>query len=83
LPEGHSWGNIFDGVTDKELFDRLSAPHKLDDKCRNCTFLPQCTPFYKNGCPCWFESCREYMQLKTEYELEKIANMLSKSIEGK
>lgn len=82
MPEAHSWGNIFDGVTDEKLFNEISAVKEIDEKCRKCPFLPNCTPFYKNGCPCWFETCREYKQLKTEYELEKIANMLSKSIEG-
>ncbi|MBR0133217.1 MAG: radical SAM protein [Lachnospiraceae bacterium] len=73
LPEGHSWGNIFDGVTDRELFERLSAPHEIDERCAKCPYLPQCTPFYIKGCPGWFEKCREYMELKTEYELRRIA----------
>ena len=77
LPEGHSWGNIFEGVTDQALFDELRAiPGRLDEKCRNCTYLPQCTPFYKQGCPGWFEACFEYQQLKTEYELRKIAEKI-------
>lgn len=77
LPAGHSWGNIFDGVTDQELFDRLSAPAEPDAKCRVCPFLPMCTPFYKHGCPGWFESCREFQHLSTEYQLDKLARKLS------
>ncbi|MBR6336849.1 MAG: radical SAM protein, partial [Ruminococcus sp.] len=69
LPEAHSWGNVFDGVTDKALFDKLAAPHKIDDMCKKCPYLPQCTPFYKNGCPGWCDKCRGVFDLKTEYEL--------------
>ena len=69
-----SWGNIFDGVTDNELFDKLSAPHPIDEKCRVCPYLPQCTPFYIHGCPNWFERCREYMDIRTEYELRAFAD---------
>ena len=73
LPEGHSWGNIFDGVTDAELFEKLKAPHEINEKCRKCPYLPQCTPFYIKGCPGWFETCREYNDLKTEYELRRVS----------
>ncbi|MCR4840441.1 MAG: SPASM domain-containing protein [Lachnospiraceae bacterium] len=76
LPEGHSWGNIFDGVTDSDLFERLSRPHEIDEMCRRCPYLPQCTPFYRKGCPAWFKYCREYMDLKTEYELSKYARSI-------
>lgn len=73
LPEGHSWGNIFEGVTDQALFDKLLALHPLDDKCRECAYLPQCTTFFRHGCPGWFDTCAEYQALKTEYELRKLA----------
>ncbi len=76
LPKSRSWGNIFDGVTDQELFDRLCAEPPLDERCRSCTFLPLCTPFYKNGCPGWFDRCDSYLRLKTEYELQKLASKL-------
>ncbi|MCR4794284.1 MAG: radical SAM protein [Ruminococcus sp.] len=69
LPEGHSWGNIFDGVTDKAKFDELSSAPKVDEKCAKCPFLPECTPFYKNGCPGWFEKCYEYNCMRTERSL--------------
>ena len=73
LPEGHSWGNIFDGVTDSGLFDRLSAVHPVDDMCRKCPFLPMCTPFRRHGCPGWYGTCREVTALRTEYELNELA----------
>ncbi len=73
LPENNTWGNIFDGVTDQKRLEELTAPLQPDEKCAKCAFLPQCTPFYKHGCPGWFETCREYQYLKTEYELRKLA----------
>lgn len=77
LPTGHSWGNIFDGVTDKALFEKLCAPHEIDEGCRRCPFLPMCTPFYRHGCVGWCSSCREHVMLKTEHALEKLADRLA------
>lgn len=72
LPETHSWGNIFDGVTDQTKFNRLLTASTVDGKCTNCPFLPECTPFYKNGCPAWFEKCYEYHCMKTKYMLQNL-----------
>ena len=72
LPEAQTWGNIFDGVTDKAKFDEMSAAPKVDEKCAKCPFLPECTPFYKNGCPGWFEKCYEYHCMKTEYDMHSL-----------
>lgn len=72
LPETHTWGNIFDGVTDKKRFEELSGQPEIDDKCSKCTFLPVCTPYYKTGCPGWFDKCYEYNCLKTERELHNL-----------
>lgn len=72
LPEYNTWGNIFDGVTDQARFDELKKPVPVDEKCANCPFLPECTPFYKNGCPGWFEKCYEYNCLKTDHSLHTL-----------
>ena len=82
LPENNTWGNIFDGITDKARFDELSKPADIDEKCRHCCFLPQCTPFYKRGCPGWFEYCCEYNCLKTEYSLQNLIKFVEKNGEG-
>lgn len=78
LPENKSWGNIFDGCTDKELYEKLKKPALIDEKCESCTFLPYCTPFYKHGCPGWFDHCAQYMGMKTEYSLSSIISSLNK-----
>ena len=72
LQDGNSWGNIFDGVTNQERFDELRRPVSVDAKCAKCPFLPICTPFYKKGCPCWFEKCYEYRCLSTEVLLHNL-----------
>lgn len=72
LPETQTWGNIFEGVTDKKRFEELSRQPEIDDKCRKCTFLPVCTPYYKTGCPSWFDKCYEYNCLKTERFLHNL-----------
>ena len=72
LPEAQTWGNIFDGVTDRSKFDELRITPKIDEKCAKCQFLPECTPFYKNGCPGWFEKCYEYHCIKTEHTMHSL-----------
>jgi len=72
LPEAQTWGNIFDGVTDRSKFDELRITQKIDEKCAKCPFLPECTPFYKNGCPGWFEKCYEYHCIKTEHTMHSL-----------
>ena len=46
---GTSYGNIWDGVTDKEFINRLLIPTKVPEKCYGCPVLPECTPF--DQCP--------------------------------
>lgn len=72
LLEQNVWGNIFDGVTDQVKYDELKKTLPVDEKCAKCPFLPQCTPFYKNGCPCWLEKCYEYNCMRTEHALHNL-----------
>ena len=82
MPEGKSWGNIFDGCTDKELYERLKKQVEIDEKCKSCAFLPYCTPFYKQGCPGWFEHCAEYMKMMVGYSLSGIASKINNESQG-
>ena len=74
LPEDRYYGNLFDGITDKDKYNELLAAPKIDEKCAKCPFLPECTPFYKNGCPGWFKYCYEYHCLKTEHKMRTLLN---------
>jgi len=55
-----SWGNIFDGVIDKEKYQALCQPYETAEKCRKCAFLPFCTSFFRHGCPLWNENCVQF-----------------------
>lgn len=69
IPKGKSWGNIFDGVTNPELFEELCKPHEIDPDCAKCTFLPDCTPFFRHGCPTWFEKCKIMKRKEIEEDI--------------
>ena len=70
LPGNTSFGNISDEnitfTSDKRAFDEVNV------KCRNCKYLPYCTPFYCNGCPNAFEYCCQVKDAETEVRLENL-----------
>ncbi len=80
--ESFSWGNIFDGVTDQALFEKLRAPAVIDDECRHCPFLPECSPFCKRHCPSHPVWCYEQHTLFANEELHCIIGDLL-NFEGK
>ncbi len=55
--EDKSFGNIWDGVTDRERWDAMGRIDSGREKCRNCPYLPLCTPF--SGCSVSDYGCRE------------------------
>lgn len=52
-----TYGNIYDGITDKELFDRWTKNTRIREKCKNCKWLPECTNF--DQCPTERMDCYE------------------------
>lgn len=71
------WGTIFDGVTDQARFDEVCTPVPIADECRGCCWLPDCTPYYKSGCPDCISACREYRRLRVDRMLEGLLAGLS------
>ena len=69
LPGNRSWGNIFDGVTDPELYDRLRNTGEADEECQECTFLPMCTAYRKNACPVTMVHCARFEAIRNEYSM--------------
>ena len=59
------YGNIYDDVINQELLDSWRKPKNIRPKCKNCAFLPECTPFDK--CPVESESC----VLSNNYRIRK------------
>jgi len=72
LLEQNVWGNIFDGVTDKTKLDELYSQAEIDEACRKCCFLPQCTPFYKQRCPLYMDECFDYKIMTTERMMQDL-----------
>ena len=71
LPTNTACSNISD-----ENFKLKSDPRALleaIDKCRNCPFLPECTPFICNGCPDRCDYCREFKAVDTDAQLSKLS----------
>ena len=72
LLEQNVWGNIFDGVTNQTKFNELYSSAEIDERCKKCCFLPQCTPFYRQRCPLYISECYEYKCMRTEYSLHTL-----------
>ena len=70
LPGNTSCANIFD--EDIKLGSDPRASLEADDKCSECPFLPECTPFCKHGCPDWFEYCREFKCADTDEQIKRL-----------
>ena len=70
LPGNTSFGTIFDSQIALHSDERGNLP--ADERCRNCCFLPMCTPFFKNGCPDYFEFCREFKEIETAETLHRL-----------
>lgn len=72
LPGNTSCASIFD--EDIKLGSDPRASLEADDKCRECPFLPECTPFCKHGCPDCFEYCREFRCVDTDEQIKRLSN---------
>ena len=64
---GEPLGSIFDEK--QPVWPRLSEPA---EECRNCCFLPDCTPVFKKQCPFCPSDCRERSIRGGEYTLRKM-----------
>ncbi len=70
LPGNTSFGSIFDPSVTVCSDDR--AAQAIHETCKTCPFLPECTPFFRNGCPDWFAYCREFKQIEAEESLHRL-----------
>ena len=69
LPDNVPFGHINDKDLTIDSDDR--ADISVDSKCRQCCFLPYCTPFFKNACPNWSKYCYELKCLDMNFLLEQ------------
>ncbi len=70
LPGNKAFGSVFDSHTHIDSDERANLP--ANEQCRTCCFLPECTPFFKNGCPDFFEYCYAFKQIETEEMLRRL-----------
>lgn len=68
--ENMRMGNVYDEDFKFRMAEGTQTPH---EDCKDCPFLPECTPFRRNGCPDWFAGCRRTMELEAAYSFEKYA----------
>ena len=80
---GTSYGNIFQGTTRPEILNSYrNMGNSADDirkKCRNCIFLPECTPFSK--CPTLEYYCGEDKKDEILYSLRKMAGVRNPNVQ--
>jgi radical SAM protein with 4Fe4S-binding SPASM domain len=60
-PPGSRFGDVFRGVTDEAARREFCRTDRTREKCRGCTFLPECTSF--SACPWRDTHCREMREL--------------------
>lgn len=65
-----SFGNVTDGITEPAAVKALAALPPVSEKCRDCPFLPDCTPF--RDCPVYDRDCLEVRRFKSESQLHEM-----------
>lgn len=67
--EGKAFGTVFD-----HTINWLAVGEEIVEECRDCCFLPDCTPFRKSRCPLNIAACRTQMAIRTERSLVAMLN---------
>ena len=57
LSAEEGYGSIFEGITDRELFERWVVKSNAPERCNGCPLLPECTSFHM--CPSTDNNCVE------------------------
>ena len=76
-PPQACYGDIFQGVTDEKARTAFVDIGKTRTKCRNCTFLPECTSF--SSCPIQDTHCKEIRKMA---QLEMLEKLVGASVKG-
>ena len=78
LPRSHVLGNVWQGLSEKAVEDALKESRGPRAECKDCVFLPECTPY--TGCPLTIGACREINILRLENVIQEL---LEKSADEK
>ena len=65
---GHISGEDFNITSDNRVL------MNVHEKCRQCCFLPYCTPFFRNACPNWSKYCYNIKCVDIDFILEQAIN---------
>lgn len=57
VSDGDTYGSIYEGISDKNEFEKWMCNSRLNEKCKNCCWLPECTAF--DQCPIKRSTCIE------------------------
>ena len=83
LSDENRFGNIWEGITDRQRYEELKRLRPVEEACKRCPFLPECTPFRKTGCPLRkSDGCRGFVQAMAENVLHRVAADLQAGKEG-
>lgn len=69
-PPESRYGDIFNGVTEEDVQTNFRRTDRVREKCRHCTFLPECTSF--SSCPWKDAHCREARELIAVNDLKRL-----------
>ena len=62
LPDSMAYGDVFNGITKPDVWEGLNSLVSVPGECRNCNWLPECTPFMKAKCPNRVIDCKARMR---------------------
>ncbi len=62
------YGDIWNGITNQEIYDAWKHNGSPAEKCRNCVLLPECTAF--NKCPSYHPDCLRQRRDRLERKLK-------------
>lgn len=68
--EGTSFGDVWNGVVDKEMWNSHNEICEIREECKTCVCLPLCTPFSK--CPHVQANCKALPMHEIDMGLERI-----------
>ena len=70
------YGNVWEGITRRDIVEQWSCNTNIRDMCRNCTWLPECTGF--SMCPALPSDCDIEMEDKFIQRLKRTIQSLDK-----
>ncbi len=69
-PAESRFGDVFHGVTDEKAKTEFCRTDRVREKCRTCTFLPECTSFA--ACPWTDAHCKEAHEMNILDSLKRL-----------